>query len=200
MPERKTNSSRPLRADAARNRVAILEAAEALLGSDGGALSTNAVARRASVGVGTVFRHFPTKEQLIMAVVEARLGRLTARARAIGDDHDAFYAFFEQVVDHTASTPAIRHALAALGVDVDSALEEAQAAFMEALAALVERAQRHGQMRADVSVHDVFELLVALVHVAEVRRRGPGAARRAVAVVLDGLRQQPRSGEQGVGA
>jgi hypothetical protein len=91
---------RRLRADAARNRIAILEAAEDVFVEKGRALSTEAVAERAGVGIGTVFRHFPTKEALLQALLVVRLQQLAAEADAlaIDDRGGALFIVFERLV------------------------------------------------------------------------------------------------------
>ncbi|MEZ4380698.1 MAG: TetR/AcrR family transcriptional regulator [Nannocystaceae bacterium] len=184
---------RRLRADAARNRAAILAVTEALLAEQGPSLSTEEVARRAGVGVGTVFRHFPTKERLLVTVVRARLERLTAQADAVAaiPDGSALFALFAAVIEHTASTPAVHHALSTAGVDGEDVLGAAMAEFMAALERLVRRAQDAAVVRPDVTVAEVFDLLVALVHVAERRGRGSQGAQIALRVVVDGLGVRP---------
>ena len=91
--------SRPLRADARRNRNRVLEAARAAFGAEGSDVSLDEIARRAGVGPGTVYRHFATKEALFEAVVFDRIGELVEEARALLDDPDpgrAFTSFTER--------------------------------------------------------------------------------------------------------
>ncbi len=189
-----TKNQRRRRADAERNRAAILSAAELLLGTEGPTLSTEVVARHASVGIATVFRHFPTKEALLRAVVTSRVERLTLHAREpSADEGEALFRFFDRVVEHTASTPAIHHALSAIGVDPQAAVAEARTAFLAALDDLLSRAQKQGVVRDDVDLADVYELLVAVLHMT--KRQGPtpgGGRHRTFTVVLDGLRAPPR--------
>ena len=83
-PLRDAGILRPLRADARRNRAKVLEAAEEVFASEGLAVPIDEVARRAGVGVGTVYRHFPTKEALFEAIVVARLEALVERAEELG--------------------------------------------------------------------------------------------------------------------
>ncbi|MCA9657518.1 MAG: TetR/AcrR family transcriptional regulator [Myxococcales bacterium] len=190
MPSKKRPAAkRRLRADAARNRAKILAVAEALLAEQGPSLSTEEVARRAEVGVGTVFRHFPTKENLLVTVIQSRLERLTAQADAIAElpEDSALFAFFAAVIEHTASTPVVLHALTAAGIDSADVQRAAMSEFMAALERLVRRAQDAAVVRKDITVAEVFDLLVALVHVAELRGRGSRSAQIALRVVLDGL-------------
>ncbi len=186
---------RPRRADAVRNRAAILDATEELLGTDGPAMSTEEVARRAGVGIATVFRHFPTKAQLLQAVVALRIERLTRQARRLlGTGDEALFRFFEVVLEHTASTQAIRHALASAGVDPDAAVEDARAEFVQVLGTLLAQAQTQGVVRSDVDVADVYDLLVAVVQLAQLRGREGRGVRIALTVVFDGLRARSSAG------
>src|ERR1700680_1105959 len=96
------DAARPLRADAQRNRARLLDVAEVVFASKGIAASTEEIAREAGVGIGTVFRHFPTKEALLEAVFVRRLEQLAAHADALADAYDpgaAFFTFFSHVVE-----------------------------------------------------------------------------------------------------
>jgi len=179
-----------MRADAARNRAAILAATEALLDAEGPSVSTEAVAAEAGIGVGTVFRHFPTKQALLEAVVVRRLGHLTERASglAVDDGGDALFEFFEHVVEQSARKRTLVHAMSALGIDVGALMREAGAAFRAAVAELLTRAQASGVVRTDVEVDDVLDLLLALAHTSDQDRSPTDKQRRALTVVLDGLR------------
>src|SRR4051812_5490623 len=93
-PPNPAPGGRPPRADALRNRARVLTAAEAVFAARGTSASTEEVAREAGVGIGTVFRHFPTKEALLEAVYVARLRRLAEEADALVSADDAGEAFF----------------------------------------------------------------------------------------------------------
>src|SRR5687767_15982259 len=120
---------RPLRADARDNRVRILTAAEEVFGRSPNA-STDEVAKLAEVGIATVFRHFPTKVDLLEAVLTLRLERLRDRAIELAGEDDAgaaFFAFFEQVVAEAASKLAVGDALIAAGAVVGDDAKQAGA-------------------------------------------------------------------------
>src|SRR5258708_17586261 len=90
------------RADAQRNRARLLDVAELVFATKGIGASTEEIAREAGVGIGTVFRHFPTKEALLEAVFIRRLQQLAARADALAEADDpgaAFFSFFSYVVE-----------------------------------------------------------------------------------------------------
>ena len=115
-------AGRPLRADARRNRECILAAADAIFAAQGPSASTEEVARRAGVAIGTIFRHFPTKESLLEAVVVERLRGLVEEARLLSSADDpgaAFFAFFRQWVAVSATKHALAEALTVADVDVE---------------------------------------------------------------------------------
>ena len=90
------------RADARRNRLQILQAAETCFAEQGIGVPIDDIARSACVGVGTVYRHFPTKEALVEAVIITRMGKLTAEARALAtsdDPTEAFFTFLERLAE-----------------------------------------------------------------------------------------------------
>src|SRR6201991_2623031 len=93
--------ARPLRADAARNRARVLEVAYDTFAAEGLSVPIDEIARRAGVGAGTVYRHFPTKEDLYRAVVEDRIGTIVEDGRALlgeGDPGEALFAFLRSMV------------------------------------------------------------------------------------------------------
>jgi AcrR family transcriptional regulator len=181
---------RPLRADARRNRALLLEAAERVVAARGVSASTEEVARAAGVGVGTLFRHFPTKEALLEAVYRARLGRLAEQARELATAADAgaaFFDFFRRVVAQSTSKVAIADALAEVGIDVRTSAAEAGHDLSDALTTLLVRAQHAHAVRPDIGIADLMAVLVgasrAVEHAATDDVRG-----RLIDIVLDGLR------------
>jgi AcrR family transcriptional regulator len=194
--------TRPLRADAARNRARVLDAAEAAVTAKGAAVSTEEVARRAGVGIGTVFRHFPTKEALLEAEFAARLARFAAEADDLVAGHDprtALFLVLGRAVDAYATKHAIADALAAAGVDATPLASLAGRTLFGTLDRLLTAAQDAGTVRADVGVDDLVALLVGVLRAAEhaaghaAGHAGrhpdgdPGARHRLLTVVLDGL-------------
>jgi AcrR family transcriptional regulator len=183
------------RADALRNRERVLEAAEAVFAARGPAASTEEVAAAAGVGAGTVFRHFPTKEFLLEAIVIRRLQSLVQHAAELAADPDpghAFFVFFEYMVEHASKKKAFTEALSRAGVDVKSVVEPASRALRKSLRTLLTRAQKAGAVRRDVRVPEVMALLVGASRVAEHAAGDRGLQTRTLAVFLDGLRPQSR--------
>lgn len=190
------DAARPLRADARRNRARVLEAAEEVFAAQGTGASTEEIARRAGVGIGTVFRHFPTKEALLEAVFVGRLRRLADEAGALADAADpgaAFLDFFHRVVDHAATKNAFADALAEAGVDIATTTSEVGQLLKAALAVLLERAQAVGAVRADVGVPELQALLVGASRAVE-QTTDPAVRARTVQVMLDGLRGSAGTG------
>ncbi|MFA1550353.1 TetR/AcrR family transcriptional regulator [Actinomadura chokoriensis] len=183
-------SGRPLRADALRNRAKVLAAAEEVFAVQGTSSSTEEVARKAGVGIGTVFRHFPTKESLLEAVLVALLERLAAEAaelRSSADPGAAFFGFFSRVVSQAATKQAITEALAEAGIDARETTGGAGSGLTAALGVLLERAQEAGEVRADVGPGEIMALLAGMSYAAA----RAGAREDLLRIAFDGLRSRP---------
>jgi AcrR family transcriptional regulator len=180
---------RPLRADAARNRARVLEVAYDTFAAQGLSVPIDEIARRAGVGAGTVYRHFPTKEDLFRAVVEDRIQRIVNDGRALvaGDDPgEALFTFLRSMVlEWGATDRGLTDALAGLGIDVATAMPEAEGEFLGVLGELLRAGQKAGTVRPDVDVPDVKAIVVGSQAMQAYR---PDAAERLLEVVLDGLR------------
>ncbi|GAA2747058.1 helix-turn-helix domain-containing protein [Kitasatospora cinereorecta] len=182
---------RPLRADAARNRARLLEVATEVFTTRGVDAPTEDIARAAGVGVGTLFRHFLTKEALLEAVMVRRLESIaagTARLAAAGEPADAFFDAFRLVVDRSAGKDAFTRALAAAGRNPHAALRETSAAIRAHLGELLAGAQDAGAVRPDLDLPELIALLVGANSALEQLGADPAARERILAVVLDGLR------------
>ena len=180
-----------MRADAQRNRARLLEVADEVFAAKGTSASTEEVARAAGVGVGTLFRHFPTKEALLEAVLVTRLERVTADADELSqmdDAGEAFHTFFARMVGVSADKKPLTDALEAAGVDYDSATLETRRNLGRVLKVLLGRAQGSGAIRGDLRVPDLIALLFGASKAVEHVGPDPAAQSRVIAVVLDGLR------------
>jgi AcrR family transcriptional regulator len=186
---------KPLRADAERNRQQILEGAQAVFASEGLAVPIDEVARRAGLGVGTLYRHFPTKEALFLAIVVDRMERLVADARALcraPDAGDAFFRFLGRVVEEGSAKKDFMDALSGASADLGRTLAGMKTRLRDALAVLLARAQKSGAVRRDVGVLEVLALITGAFSWMD--RLGSGAKdrERLFAVVCDGLRPRPQ--------
>lgn len=188
-PVNYTERAPRLRADARRNRVRVLEAAQAAFAGEGLAVPLDEIARRAGVGAGTVYRHFPTKEALFEAVVSERLRLLAEHLRGIdasGDPGAAFFAFFAHLVEQAELNKDLCDALESTTGFGFKADLETSTRFRETFADLLGAAQRAGAVRTDVDVDDVKALLVGGL---AIRRQASGEqAERLFGILCDGLR------------
>jgi AcrR family transcriptional regulator len=180
---------KPLRADAARNRARVLEVAYDTFAAEGLSVPIDEIARRAGVGAGTVYRHFPTKEDLFRAVVENRIRSIVDDGRALlatEDPGEALFKFLRSMVLQWGATDrGLSEALAGFGIDVETVIPEAEGDFLGMLGDLLRAAQKAGAVRRDVDVPDVKAILVGL---QAMQSYNDAAAQRLTDVVLDGLR------------
>lgn len=184
-------NERPLRADARRNRERILDAARSVFAECGVDAQMDDVASRAGVGVGTVYRHFPTKEALLGELVRQKFRIFTANAREAldrpGDPFAILAEVLRQNADVCARDAAIQHALSGFGESISA---HAQAEFEElnvVTAELISRAQGTGSMRSDVTFDDIPMLMCGVS--ATMAQNGPGFDwHRHLELVIDMLR------------
>lgn len=183
------DASRPLRADAARNREALLTAAEEEFAERGLDASIADIARRAGVAKGTVFRHFPTKEDLATAIAARHAEELTAVARRLRGSADAGAAVLEFLTEAAGRLQRRRVAVLMTVPAPGSELARLQRQVHDEVVLLVDEARAAGAVRADVTGTDVFLLMCAPVHTVETLADPPADLwRRYVGVVFDGLR------------
>jgi AcrR family transcriptional regulator len=185
-----TGEGRALRADARRNRQSVLAAAEAVFAVQGVAAPIDEVASMAGVGIGTVYRHFPTKEALYEAVVVDRMQRLLDEivelARA-DDAGRALFAALTRIVEVATSKRDLADALARAGVDVRVAAAAPFEQLQIYVGDLLARAQAEGAVRGDVETADLIALISGTCMAAEHHGCVDGA-RKLTAILCDGLR------------
>jgi AcrR family transcriptional regulator len=183
---------RPLRADAERNRQRVLEVAQQVFATEGLAVPIDEIARRAGLGVGTLYRHFPTKEALFEAIVIGRIEGLVEHARLgarAPDPGAAFFGFLSRMVEDGAAKKDFLAALAGTGVDMER-IAAAKQRMKRAVNVLVERAQEARALRSDVSASDVLTLVMGAVGAADRHGAGTAERKRLLTVIFDGLRPQ----------
>lgn len=189
-------NERRQRADARRNRIEILKAAEAAFADHGISVPIDDIAKAAGVGVGTVYRHFPTKETLAEAVILARFAELTDEARALsssGDPGAALFGFMVRLSREAGKKRDLIDALPGGGAAFKSNIDGSalRAELEAAVEVLLRRAQRAGAVRPDVDQHDLFGLVMGTCMFASEAHCSP---ERMLSVVCDGLRQQDETG------
>jgi len=184
-------TGRPLRADARRNRERILQSARAAFADSGDAVQIDDVARHAGVGVGTVYRHFPTKQALLTELVRQTFRLFTGRAREALEAGGEPFALIEGLLRRIAETAAgdagVQYALASSAAQ--AARSEAQAEQDELIAVIAEltgRARRAGTIRPGIEATDIAMLICGVVSAMGPR---PGFDwRRHLDLVIDTLR------------
>lgn len=182
---------RPLRADARRNRVRLLEAAEQAFATEGTSVPLDEIARRAGVGAGTVYRHFPTKEALLAAVILRVMQQQLDDARArfsVEDPADAFYGFLARMVGEGAAKRYLVDAVVGGNADIQLVTSELTEDLRRAIEALLIRAQTVGAVRRDIGVADVMSVLAGALVAARRHADEPELRTRVMTIFLDGLR------------
>jgi AcrR family transcriptional regulator len=168
----------------------VLEIAQAVFATEGLAVPIDEIARRAGLGVGTLYRHFPTKEALFAAIVVTRMEEVVAEARALREADapaEAFFDFLTRMVAGWGQKKDFIEALTSAGVDLKEIGCVKQELHVQ-LGALLERAQAAGAVRKDVSIQEILALISATF--AALERHGISAkgSARMLAVIFDGLR------------
>jgi AcrR family transcriptional regulator len=180
---------RPLRADAQRNRARLLEAADEAFSAQGTDASLDDIARRAGVGIGTLYRHFPTRDALVDALIASRNDRLITLGNELleaDDPLEALRTWFRAQLHHSATYKGLATSLVEATCTTGSQLATACQVLTALGAALLARAQQHGLVRADVTSDEVLDLVSAVSLVAERGERTNGD--RLLELALDGLR------------
>ncbi len=184
-------TGRSLRADARRNRARVIEAAEELLAAGGLAVPVEDIARRAGVGIGTVYRHFPTKEALFEGIVVSRIERLVEEAKAVAageDGRDAFFDFLSTWAAAGAQSKAFMDAMVGAGFDVRDATAAVKREFYDAVAVLLKEAQATGQVRDDIGIDELRVLMTGACLSINSPAVEAGVRDRSLRVLFDGLR------------
>jgi AcrR family transcriptional regulator len=187
-PEVEALAERPMRADARRNRQRVFEAARELFATSESDASMEQIARAAGVGVGTMYRNWPSRSALVEEIYREDLAGLTARAAKYADEQAPWEALVRWLRDYLGHTQAKRGMLTELGAAFDARpelLTESRRQILEATALVLEPAQRAGVVRTDLTAADLVQLVRGIVLSAIVP-----ADRYALLldVVLDGIR------------
>src|SRR6476619_2620202 len=187
-----TSTERPLRADAQRNRRRVLDAAEELFAEAGNGATIEDIAKRAGVGVGTVCRHFPTKQALLDEVLTESFRELVADAdAALASDEPAlaFEPFVHQLAGHQARRRMLAEQMAT-ELELPPAAIELRSAMRAGITELLGRAQAAGAIRADISPADTAMLFAGIAQITAIAGGSAAIRDRYVTVMLDGLRPE----------
>ncbi|MEU3664558.1 helix-turn-helix domain-containing protein [Streptomyces sp. NPDC032940] len=184
---------RPMRADARRNRERLLAVAVEAFAERGEGASLDDIAKRAGVGVGTLYRHFPTRQALLEAAYLERIEAIAARADAIAAGRPAGEALVAWLDELAVGMLQVRGLKALLGTAVTDGATAVGAACGDcvrgAATRLVRAAQDAGALRRDVEPVEVLRLVHGVVTASEMAGEGDGTSvRRYLSLVVDGLR------------
>ena len=180
------------RADAQRNRERLLETAKAAFAHVGPDVSLDEVARRAGVGIGTLYRHFPNRDAIVEAVYRREVQQLADAATRLQETlppGEALHQWMRLFVDYIATKKVIGSALGAIVGGVSELYAASGPLIIGAMEALVGRASASGDIRADVDPADVLRALVGFTY----GNTGPGweaSALRLIDILMDGLRPE----------
>ena len=182
---------RPMRADARRNYERLLAEARSAFAAHGTEASLEDVARRAGVGIGTLYRHFPNRSALLSAVFEDAEGELLTRSRELLDAPEpctALVTWLRETVTHASEYRGLARALMSVSAGTASALSRCSDPIREAGDALLTRAQKAGRVRPDVTINDLLQLTHAIALAAEESPGDPRLADRLLTLTLQGFK------------
>jgi AcrR family transcriptional regulator len=193
MPESAPPSERPLRRDAERNRQRILDAARVVFAERGLGASHDDIAREAGVGVGTVYRRFHDKEQLIDALFEARIEEIADVARAAADHPDpweALVGFLMRTQELVSKDRGLKEIVLGGARGAERAVA-ARSLIAPLALQVLQRAKDAGVVRGDIELTDLPLIQLAVGTIAESSREvAPDVWRRMMTLVVDGLRAE----------
>jgi AcrR family transcriptional regulator len=189
----KPGRPRKPRADAIRNRERVLEAAKAVFSQGGTEVGLESVARQAGVGIGTLYRHFPSREALYEAVYRREVDQLTELSRQLSVDLPALAGlrrWIQALVEFVATKKGMAAALALAAHKPPELMAYTSTRLCEAIETLLRPAVGTGEIRRDISAEDMLRTVIGLCYLQE----GSGwhaRVMRLVDVFLDGMRVQP---------
>ena len=189
-----TPANRSMRADAQRNYASLLNAARVAVSERGADIVLEDVARSAGVAIGTLYRHFPTRQDLLEAVFLDETKELKAHAEELASAPvplDALISWLRLQMDFAARGRSMGAAIMAAKYDPGTRIYAANKAMHEAGEVLLLRAQAAEQIRADVHIIDVLRLVYGIVMVNE-HASDPDGVNRMLDLVIAGIRTEPR--------
>jgi AcrR family transcriptional regulator len=197
MAKQPARPARRLRVDAVRNRERVLEAAKAVFSAGGGDASLEAVARRAGVGIGTLYRHFPTREALFEAVYRREVEQLVELAQQLKSEAspiDALRRWLRSNIEFAATKKGMATALALAARPSSDLRDYTFDRLTTAAGTLLERAVARGELRSDVSPEDLLRTLIGMYYMHD----QPGwreRVARLMDIFIDGLRVRKSAGQ-----
>jgi AcrR family transcriptional regulator len=183
---------RPKRADARRNYEKVLAAAREAFAEGGESTALEEIARRAGVGIGTLYRHFPNRQALLEALYVGEVEEVCRTAAELegADPWEALNGWFERVMGYIATKQALAHELLNY-LERDAPLfKVCRTSLFEAGAPLLARAQEAGVVRSDVNIGEVIQMVMGI---AKIPAADPLQNQHILRVALDGLRYRPEA-------
>jgi AcrR family transcriptional regulator len=183
-------SRRPLRADARANREKLVASAAALFAADGADASLDAVAKAAGVGIGTLYRHFPTRDALVEAVYQQEVDRLCDAADELLRVHPpdvAIEAWMQRFVGYVAAKRGLAGALKSIMASNSDLFVYTKARFTAAMSMLLDAAIAAGTVRADLDAEDVLHAMGGVLIIPDDAQWNP-RVQRMLRLLMDGLR------------
>jgi AcrR family transcriptional regulator len=184
--------TRPKRADARRNYEKVLAAAREAFAEGGEATSLEEIARRAEVGIGTLYRHFPNRQALLEALYVKEVEELSRSAEQLdgGDPWEALNSWFERLIGYLATKRALAAELTNYLTPDAPLFQACRASLFSAGEPLLKRAQAAGVVRGDVEFSDVLHMVAGI---SKLPTADPKQIEHILRVALDGLRYRPES-------
>jgi AcrR family transcriptional regulator len=181
------SAARPQRADARRNHDTILAVARDAFADGGSAISMAEIARRAGVGMATLYRNFPNRQALLEALYRDNVAQLAASADELAElpPWEALTTWLRRFAAYFGTKRAIAAELLDRGDERDAVFSDSRRALFAAAGSLLERAQQAGEARADATLDEVMDLVVGI---AKIPSADPGHVDRVLTIALDGLR------------
>jgi AcrR family transcriptional regulator len=182
---------RPKRADARRNYEKVLSAAREAFAEGGESTALEEIARRAGVGIGTLYRHFPTRQALVEALYVDEVDELSRTAAELedADPWEALTRWFQRFIGYMATKQALAAELLSYVERDAEVFKTCRQALYSAGGPLLARAQEAGVVREDVQLGDVIQMVIAI---AKIPAADPEQTERMLQIALDGLRYSPR--------
>jgi AcrR family transcriptional regulator len=182
---------RPKRADARRNYEKVLAAAREAFAEGGESTSLEGIARRADVGIGTLYRHFPNRQALVEALYLDEVDEICRSAAELAgtDPWEALNTWFERFIGYIATKQALAAELMNY-MDRDALLfKSCRASLWAAGEPLLKRAQDSGAVRPDVTIGEVMQMVMGI---SKIPAADPEQTQRILQIALDGLRYRPQ--------
>jgi AcrR family transcriptional regulator len=189
-PEADVVGERPMRADARRNRELLIDAAREVFSAQGAAASMEAIAKAAGVGVGTLYRHFPNRLDLVEAVYQTDVAELWETAQRVSADLEpwpAVEAFFEAFLRYARTKQALMSELQQAFEKNPELRPRARGMLESSFDLVIDRAKAAGAVRPDVTGSDVMQLVAPVCTNGSIE---PEQANRLLRMVLDGMRAE----------